>query len=221
MKRREFLKVSAAGAAATAVAAPAIAPSAPEITWRLTVVVIGVTCSVVAWRRNALPAVFAAAFVVSAVRLAFVNTGTLSITIEDATWAQAATDLVAGPTLIAVTLLAIRARRGRLGLRELLDASTVTAAAGLAAWITIANPAWNDGLGLGLALAAAAYVPIAFMLLTFTLELQLEGLGRNRAMWLAMASSAGNFVATIVRGLVHTDGVSGGASQVVAGVFTA
>jgi len=36
MKRRDFLKVSAAGAAATAVAAPAIAQSAPEIKWRLT-----------------------------------------------------------------------------------------------------------------------------------------------------------------------------------------
>ena len=36
MKRREFLKVSAAGAAATAVAAPAIAQSAPEVKWRLT-----------------------------------------------------------------------------------------------------------------------------------------------------------------------------------------
>ncbi|HEX7234883.1 MAG TPA: TRAP transporter substrate-binding protein, partial [Nitrosospira sp.] len=36
MKRREFLKVSAAGAAATAVAAPAIAQSSPEIKWRLT-----------------------------------------------------------------------------------------------------------------------------------------------------------------------------------------
>jgi len=36
MKRRDFLKVSAVGAAATAVAAPAIAQSAPEIKWRLT-----------------------------------------------------------------------------------------------------------------------------------------------------------------------------------------
>ena len=36
MKRRDFLKVSAAGAAATAVAAPAIAQSAPEIKWRMT-----------------------------------------------------------------------------------------------------------------------------------------------------------------------------------------
>ena len=36
MKRRDFLKVSAAGAAATAVAAPAIAQSAPEVKWRLT-----------------------------------------------------------------------------------------------------------------------------------------------------------------------------------------
>ncbi|TAK49807.1 MAG: twin-arginine translocation signal domain-containing protein [Xanthobacteraceae bacterium] len=35
MKRRDFLKVSAVGAAATAVAAPAIAQSAPEIKWRL------------------------------------------------------------------------------------------------------------------------------------------------------------------------------------------
>jgi TRAP-type mannitol/chloroaromatic compound transport system substrate-binding protein len=35
MKRREFLKLSAAGAAGTAVAAPAIAQSAPEIKWRL------------------------------------------------------------------------------------------------------------------------------------------------------------------------------------------
>ena len=36
MKRRDFLKVSAVGAASTAVAAPAIAQSAPEIKWRLT-----------------------------------------------------------------------------------------------------------------------------------------------------------------------------------------
>ncbi|MBB5054042.1 TRAP-type mannitol/chloroaromatic compound transport system substrate-binding protein [Afipia massiliensis] len=35
MKRREFLKVAAAGAAATAVASPAIAQSSPEVKWRL------------------------------------------------------------------------------------------------------------------------------------------------------------------------------------------
>src|SRR3954452_18494006 len=36
MKRRDFLKVSAAGAAAATVASPAIAHSCPEIKWRLT-----------------------------------------------------------------------------------------------------------------------------------------------------------------------------------------
>src|SRR5512135_1778850 len=36
MKRRDFLKVSAVGAAASAVAAPAIAQSSPEIKWRMT-----------------------------------------------------------------------------------------------------------------------------------------------------------------------------------------
>src|SRR6201994_3425332 len=36
MKRRDFLKVSAAGAAASAVASPAIAQSSPEIKWRMT-----------------------------------------------------------------------------------------------------------------------------------------------------------------------------------------
>ena len=36
MKRRDFLKVSAAGAAATAVASPAIAQSMPAIKWRMT-----------------------------------------------------------------------------------------------------------------------------------------------------------------------------------------
>src|SRR5260221_602439 len=36
MKRRDFLKVSATGAAVTAVAAPAIAQSSPEIKWRMT-----------------------------------------------------------------------------------------------------------------------------------------------------------------------------------------
>src|SRR3981081_2328676 len=36
MKRRAFLKVSAAGAAAAAVASPAIAQSSPEIKWRMT-----------------------------------------------------------------------------------------------------------------------------------------------------------------------------------------
>src|SRR6186713_3205289 len=36
MKRRDFLKGSAAGAAVSAVASPAIAQSAPELKWRLT-----------------------------------------------------------------------------------------------------------------------------------------------------------------------------------------
>ncbi len=36
MKRRQFLKVAGAGAAATTIAAPAIAQSAPEVKWRLT-----------------------------------------------------------------------------------------------------------------------------------------------------------------------------------------
>src|SRR6266567_5510261 len=36
MKRREFLKVGAAGMAASALAAPAVAQSMPEVKWRLT-----------------------------------------------------------------------------------------------------------------------------------------------------------------------------------------
>ncbi|MGL4974521.1 MAG: TRAP transporter substrate-binding protein [Bosea sp. (in: a-proteobacteria)] len=36
MKRRQFLKVAGAGAAATTIAAPAIAQSSPEVKWRLT-----------------------------------------------------------------------------------------------------------------------------------------------------------------------------------------
>src|SRR5271155_2785693 len=36
MKRRDFLKVSAVGAAATVIASPAIAQSSPEIKWRMT-----------------------------------------------------------------------------------------------------------------------------------------------------------------------------------------
>src|SRR5271156_6084930 len=35
MKRRDFLKVSATGAAVAAVASPAIAQSSPELKWRL------------------------------------------------------------------------------------------------------------------------------------------------------------------------------------------
>ena len=121
------------------------------------------------------------------------------------------------PVLIAVVLLAIRARRGRLGLRELLDGTTVTAGAGLAAWIAIANPAWTTGVDLRLAVAAAAYVPIAFMLLTFAARTAARGSRPQPGDVAGDGRSAGNFGATIVRGLVQTDVVSDGASQVVAG----
>ena len=36
MKRRHFLKVAGAGAAASAIAAPAIAQAMPEVKWRVT-----------------------------------------------------------------------------------------------------------------------------------------------------------------------------------------
>ncbi len=36
MKRRDFLKTAGAGIAATAIAAPAIAQSMPEVKWRIT-----------------------------------------------------------------------------------------------------------------------------------------------------------------------------------------
>ncbi len=195
--------------------------SGVDIAWRSVVVIVGVSSAVVAWRRNGVPGLFALAFVIGAARLAFVSTGELSFTIEDATWAQAITDLFAGPTLVAVTMLSLRARRGHLGLREVLDAVTVTVASGLAAWIALANPAWVDGVSLPLALSAAAYVPIAFLLLTFTVELMLEGLARNRAMWLVLGAASGNFLATIVRAMVHIGLLPDAAVQGVAGLFTA
>jgi hypothetical protein len=191
---------------AVAVAAAVIAGF--DVAWRVAVVLIGLTCTALAWRRNQLPGVFAVAFVVTTLRLSLVSTGDLAFTIRDATWLQAGTDLVAGPMLIVVLLLALRARRGRLGLRELLDGVMVAVAAGIPAWILLANPVWVDGSSVLLAVGAAAYVPVAFMLLTFTLELFLDGLLRNRAMWLALGSVTGNLIATVVRSLEHSDAIA-------------
>jgi diguanylate cyclase len=204
---------------AVAVAAAVIAGF--DVAWRVAVVLIGLTCTALAWRRNQLPGVFAVAFVVTTLRLSLVSTGDLAFTIRDATWLQAGTDLVAGPMLIVVLLLALRARRGRLGLRELLDGVMVAVAAGIPAWILLANPVWVDGSSVLLAVGAAAYVPVAFMLLTFTLELFLDGLLRNRAMWLALGSVTGNLIATVVRSLEHSDAIAAPALRGVAGLFIA
>lgn len=201
------------------VAVTAAAVTGFDVAWRIAILVTGVTCSAVAWRRNQLPGVFAVAFVVTTARLSLVSTGELAFTIRDATWLQAGTDLVAGPALIVVLLLAIRTRRGRLGLRELLDGVMVAVAAGIPAWILLANPAWVDGSPALLAVGAAVYVPIAFMLLTFSLELFLDGLLHNRAMWLALGSVTGNLTATVVRSLEQSDTLTGPALQGVAGLF--
>ena len=207
----------AALVAALAIAGAAMAGD--DTVWRLAVLLIGTGCSVLAWRRGRMPALFALAFLVTGLRLALVSTGDVTFTIRDATWLQAGTDLVAGPVLIVVLMVAIRVRRGHLGLRELLDGVMVAVAAGIPAWILLANPAWVDGRPLLLAVATAAYVPIAFMLVTFTLELFLDGLLRNRAMWLALGSATGNLAATVVRSLEHSDTLTDDALRVVAGLF--
>jgi diguanylate cyclase (GGDEF)-like protein len=207
------------GAVALAAIIAAMVMTDIELAWRLGVLVIGVACASVAWRHNQLRTVFAIVMVVTTVRLTLFGTGQAPLTIRDSTWWQAGSDLIAGPALISVLLLAIKARRGRLDIRDALNGVMVTLTAGLAAWILIANPAWVDGVAPSLAVATALYLPIAFLLFTFALDLFLEGLTSNRAMWLAMGSATGNLAATFVRSFGrHTD-ADATALRIVAALF--
>ena len=99
------------------------------------------------------------------------------------------------------------ALRGR---RELLDGLTVLAGAGLIAWLTLANPAIDDGMQPALAVVATAYLPLTIMLVTFTAELMLEGLSRNRGMWLVMAAVTTALCGTVVRALFQSEVIGSG-----------
>ncbi len=102
-------------------------------------------------------------------------------------------------------MLALRSRRGTRGRRELLDGITVVAGAGLAAWLTLAEPAIDAGMHPALAVLTTAYLPLTIMLVTFAAELVLEGLTRNRAMWLVMSAMTVALGGATVRALVQAD----------------
>ncbi len=176
------------------------------------------------WRSRhvALPVVYAIGLLLAAIRLALTGTSeSAAFTIQDLTWAQAGSDLVIGPCLIAVLLMALRSRRGRLGVSDLLDGLAVFACAGLFAWVVVADHTWRSGSSLPLSIAAAGYVPVAALLLTFSIELFLEGLVRNTAMQLIVASSAVNLIGATVRSFVQIGALPSSAMVVATGTMVA
>ena len=110
--------------------------------WRAGLLAVGIIAAIVAVRAHS-SALLAVALGLAVLRIGFVQRDVppLPSPADAATWAHAITDLVIGGMLIAVVLLGLTFRRGAWGARELLDATTVGAGAGLTAWITLANPA--------------------------------------------------------------------------------
>jgi diguanylate cyclase len=174
--------------------------------WRVGLLAVGVVAAIVTVRTHR-SALLALALGAAVLRIGFMRRELLELPsrADAASWAHAVTDLAIGGLLIATVLLGLRLRRGSQGARELLDGLTVAAGAGLTAWITLANPAIDNGMHPALAVLATAYLPIAIMLLTFAAELMLEGLLRNRAMWLLVAGFSAALAGAMVRALVQAE----------------
>jgi diguanylate cyclase (GGDEF)-like protein len=189
------------------------------VVWRPLIVLIGASATFVAIRRNNLPKPFAAMVMVAALRLAFVGVGGDGFVAHEMTWVQAIGDALVCAAVVSVLLYLLRARRGALGRRELLDGLAVAVGAGLVSWITLANPAIGDGVHPLLAVLATSYFPTAIMLVTFAADFLFDGLGRNRAMWLAVAASVTNLAGSLLRALMQGDVVSAQAEHVLAAIF--
>jgi diguanylate cyclase (GGDEF)-like protein len=190
-----------------------------DVTWRVAAVTAGVLTSIVAQRTLGMSRVLAIAFTVAGIRTATLNTSVEPGLPSTLTWAQAGLDLLAGPLLVAIILLALRVRRGRLGLPELLDGAIVAIAAGLCTWIVLAGPAWRDGTDLILAIAASIFLPVGMMLVTFTSELMLEGLTRNRTMLMLLVATVGALGAGVVRALHQLDVIGAHGLQLSSAIY--
>ena len=66
-------------------------------------------------------------------------------------WSQALADVAVGALLIAAVFSALRSRRRSRGAREFLDGLAVASGGVLIAWVTLANPAIEQGMDPALA----------------------------------------------------------------------
>jgi diguanylate cyclase (GGDEF)-like protein len=175
--------------------------------WRPLLVLAGITAAFVVRRSDPPQTLLALALAAVSFRIAVNPLDVLSLPAPSGVtaWAQAIADVVAGVLLIGAVLLALRSRRGTRGRRELLDGLTVLAGAGLTAWLTLANPALDEGMRPGLAVVATAYIPLTIMLVTFTVELMFEGVARNRGMWLMLTAGLTALGGAIARALVQAE----------------
>jgi diguanylate cyclase (GGDEF)-like protein len=133
---------------------------------------------------------------------------------------EATTGVVANLVLVAGVALAVRARRGGYSRRDVADGLTVLIGAMVVAWIAIANPLIEQrGLSLRTAVLTGLTFPLSVVLVVLIAALLASGLERNRsALFLVVALSL-NLVGDLMRGLIQSEVLDNGASDVVIAIY--
>lgn len=144
---------------------------------------------------------------VSGARAVVQGPAALAGPIGDAAWAASILDLVFGLVLIGGILLVVRARRGGLGRRELLDGSIASLGAAAITWIAVVVPALEHDANPTLMVVASAHLPISIILLMFTVDLYLDGMAHNSAMRYLLLAVTVNLGCSSIRALVDIEAI--------------
>lgn len=177
--------------------------------WRPSLLLVGIVAVVVAAPTSTAQRIGALAIGATVLRIAMlpIDVDRLPAAETAERWWQALADVGVGALLIAAVFSTLRSRRHSRGAREFLDGLAVASGGVLVAWVTLANPAIEQGMAPGLAALATAYLPMTIILATLAAELMLEGLARNRGVLLVVASLTSALAGATLRALVQS-GVS-------------
>ena len=122
--------------------------------------------------------------------------------------------------LVVGVALAVRARRGGYSRRDVADGLTVLLGAMVVAWIAIANPLIERrGLSLHTAVLNGLAFPLSVVLVVLIAALLVSGLERNRSTLFLVVALSLNLVGDLMRGLIQSEVLDIGTSDVVIAVY--